>query len=115
MALKSLKMIFRESSLTSTDTKLVFVICKSASLTTGHPSLLLQPKLIWMLVLSSNYFLYEFNATRFQNFKRNFLDVFVLLVPLEIISYYPDIDFSHWLREEVQWNMVKVFREKLMV
>ena len=38
----------------------------------GPPSFLLQPKLFWLVVLSSNYFLYDFNATRFQNLKKNF-------------------------------------------
>ena len=44
----------------------------------------------------------------FQNF---FLDISVKLVPLEILSHYPDIDISHWLREQFQWIMDK-FSEK---
>ena len=43
------------------------------------------------------------------------LNFFVFLVPLEILSYSPDIKISHWLREFFQWIMGKVFREKLMV
>ena len=50
-----------------------------------------------------------------QDFKNKNYDIFLLLVPLEILSHYPDIDVSHWLREDVQWIMGKVFREKLMV
>ena len=30
------------------------------------------------------------------------LDIFVLLVLLEILSHYSDIDVSPWLREDVQ-------------
>ena len=35
-----------------------------------------------------------------KNFKKFFFDFFLLLVPLEILSHYPDIDISHWLRGE---------------
>ena len=38
---------------------------------------------------------------------------FKILVPFEILSHYPNIDSSHWPREHVQWNVDKVFREKL--
>ena len=55
---------------------------------------------------------YDINATSFEIF---FLDIFILLVPLEILSHYPDIDISHWLRNHVHWMMDKVFREKLLV
>ena len=44
-----------------------------------------------------------------------FLNIFLLLVPIEILSHYPDIDISHWFRERVQWIKDKLFREKLMV
>ena len=33
------------------------------------------------------------------------LENFVILVPLEILSHYPDIDISQWLRENFQWIM----------
>ena len=36
---------------------------------------------------------------------------FVLLVPYEILSCYPNINVSHFLREEVKWIIAKVFRE----
>ena len=44
-----------------------------------------------------------------------FFDIFLLLVPLEILSHYPDIDNSHWLKEDVQWVVDKVSREKFIV
>ena len=40
---------------------------------------------------------------------------FVILVPFEILSQYPNIDCSHWLGKEFQWIIDKVFREKIMV
>ena len=52
-----------------------------------------------------------------EDFKIDFfliLDIFVLLILLEIFSLYPDIDISHWLREDFQRIMDKFFREKLM-
>ena len=36
----------------------------------------------------------------------------MLFVPLEILTHDPDIDISHWLKEDVQWVMDKVSREK---
>ena len=42
---------------------------------------------------------------------KSFLDIFLLVVPLEILSQYPEIDNSHWLRQDVQWIMDKVFTE----
>ena len=66
-AVKTLKVIFREFYLTLTDPKLLFVNCKSVSVMKGPPSFLLQPKLIWLVALFSNYSLSDFNATRFQN------------------------------------------------
>ena len=66
MAAKTSNMIFREIFLTITDHKLIFVNYKSVSVMTEAVSFLLQPKLICLAVLSSNYFLYGFNATRFQ-------------------------------------------------
>ena len=51
----------------------------------------------------------------FKIFEKNFMDMFLLLFPLEILSNYPDIDFSHWPRENFYRMMDKVFREKLSV
>ena len=50
---------------------------------------LMKTKLIWLAVLSANYWSNYFNVTRFQ--KKFFLDIFVLLIPLEIPSRYLNI------------------------
>ena len=50
----------------------------------------------------------------FKKFLKNF-GYFLFVVPLEIFIHYPDIDISHWLREDVHWMMNKVFRENLRV
>ena len=53
-----------------------------------------------------------------QDFKKNFKDfwiILVLLVPFEILSNYLNIDITNWNREDVQWIIEKVFREKRMV
>ena len=115
MAVKTLKMIIREFFLTLTDHELNFLNCKSFSVMTGSPFFQLQPKLTWLAVLSSNALLYDLDSTRFQNFSKKFLDIFVQLVPLEILSHYPDFGISHRLREDVQRIMDKVLRQNLMV
>ena len=80
----------------------MFVNCQSVLVMTGPPSFLLQTKLIWLMVLSSKYLLYDFNVTTFQKFKKKaFSDIFLLLVPPEIFSDYPDIVISDWFRENV--------------
>ena len=38
---------------------------------------------------------------------------FVILVPFEILSHYPNIDFYQWLKEGVQWSIDKIFGEKI--
>ena len=48
-------------------------------------------------------------------FQKNFLDSFVILVSLLILSHYPDIDISNWLSEKFQRITDKAFREKLIV
>ena len=52
-----------------------------------------------------------------QDFKifYNFMDIFVLLVTFEILSHFPIIDSSHWLKEHVQWITDRIFRKKLLV
>ena len=52
-----------------------------------------------------------------QNFKKSliFFDIFLSLVPLELLSHYPDIDISHCLEANFQWITDKVFKEKLIV
>ena len=49
--------------------------------------------------------------------KKNFVklkkkDIFVLLVTFEILSHYPNIDSSHWLKEDVQLITDKIFLKK---
>ena len=39
-----------------------------------------------------------------------FLDIFVFLVPVEILAHYPIFDSSHWLWEGVQLSLDKIFR-----
>ena len=51
----------------------------------------------------------------FKKYKKNFLDIFLLMVPLETLSTYPDNDISHWLREDVHLINDRVFREQLSV
>ena len=41
-------------------------------------------------------------------------DIFKLLVTSEILSHYPNIDSSHWLRIDVQWITDEVFGEKFL-
>ena len=69
------------------------------------------------MVLSANYWFYDFDATSFQYFLIYFLDnFFVIVVPFEILSHYPNIDSSNWFIDDVQWIIdKKVFRETLMV
>ena len=50
-----------------------------------------------------------------QKIKRKFLEIFVLLVIFEILSHYPYIDISHWLKKDVHWITDKNFMEKFMV
>ena len=38
-----------------------------------------------------------------------FLDVFVLLNTFEILTHYPNIDISHWLKEDIHWITDKNF------
>ena len=82
--------------------------CKPVSVISEPLSFLLQPKLIWLAVLSINYWSFDFNASRF---RKKFKIIFKFFVPFEI-SHFLNIDSSHWLREDVQWIIVKVFRER---
>ena len=54
------------------------------------------------------------SITRFQEILFRFLDIFVLLVAFELLSHYPNIDNSHWLRNDVQWIRDEVFRETFL-
>ena len=69
MAVKTLKTNLRKFS-TLINQKFIFVNCKSVSVMTRTPLFLLQPKLFCLAVSSSNYWLYGFNASRFQ---KNFI------------------------------------------
>ena len=40
---------------------------------------------------------------------------FVILVPFELLSHYPNINGSYWLREDFQGIIVKVVRETRVV
>ena len=73
------------------------------------PSFLLQSKLNSLVASFPNYWFHDFDATRFQNFKK-FLDIFVILVSFETLSYYPYIDSFNFFRENAQRIEDKVFR-----
>ena len=45
----------------------------------------------------------------FKKLKKKFLNIFVLLVTFEILSHYPNINSSYWLKEDVQWVTDKNF------
>ena len=57
--------------------------------------------LVTVTVFSSNSWFYDFDATRFQKTLK-FLDILVFLVPVDILSHYPNIDSSQWFKENVQ-------------
>ena len=46
-------------------------------------------------------------------FQKKFGFFFVILVPFEILSLYPNIDSSHCLIENVQWIIKKTFQRKI--
>ena len=73
---------------------------------------MVQPKLTWLVVLSSNYCLFYFDVTIF-HYVFHWL-IFTILVPFESLSHYPIIDSSHWLREEIQLVVDKFWEEKGM-
>ena len=58
-------MIFREIFLTLTSPKLIFVNNKSDSGMTKTPYFLSQLKIIYLAVLSANYWCYDFDARNF--------------------------------------------------
>ena len=62
---------------------------------TGPLSFLMHWKKLWEAVLSGKYLFYDFDDTSSHNFKKNFGLFFVILVPFEILSQYPNIDSSH--------------------
>ena len=80
---------------------------------TGIPIFLLQPILTSSAALSSNYWLYDFNATRFQFFKKKSWTFgnfgFFLKSYLVILILMASLVFI----ENVQGIIDKVFREKI--
>ena len=66
IAVKNLKIFFR-NFFTLTNLKLL-VNCYSLSVLTGPTWFILQLKFLWLAVLCSNYWLYDFNDKRFQFF-----------------------------------------------
>ena len=85
MAVKTSKIKLRNFFSTINNHKFTFVICKSVSAIRVPSSLLMQPKLICLAVLSSSYWSFDSNATRLHKIFSKFLDVFVLLVLFEIL------------------------------
>ena len=53
-------------------------------------------------------------AQGFKTFLKNFLDILLLLDTFEILSLYPNIYNSLWLKEGVQCITDKIFIEKFM-
>ena len=88
-----------------TNQKLIFVNWKSVSVMTGSTFFLLQPKLISLAVLSSNYWLYYFNVTRFQIYFWTFRIIALLLKSYHVI-------LTLMASQLVQWIIDKVFRRK---
>ena len=71
----------------------------SVSVKTGPQSFLLQPKLLCLAFLLSKYSSHDVNATNFQKKNLKFLDILLLLVPLEILAHFAVIDISQWLEK----------------
>ena len=98
---KTLNMVSEKFFLTLTAQKLIFVNSKSVLVMTGPSSFQLQPKLLWLAVSASNFFIICLRCLKISKFLEKNLDIFVLLFPLEILSYYPIFDISHWLSEDL--------------
>ena len=57
----------------------------------------------------------DVDVMSFHNFYKNFLIFFfVILVPFEILLHYYNFECSHWLSEDINRIIDKVFRGKLM-
>ena len=109
---KTLKIIFRTFFWILSNREIIIVNCKTLSVMTLPFSILLRPNGIWLAVLLSNFYLYDFNNTRFLKFLKIVSD---LLFTFEILSHYLNIDNSYWVKKDVLWITDKVFREKPMV
>ena len=79
---------------------------------TKPPYFLRESKLIYLAVLSANYWCYEFEARVLLFFFNFWIFFLITLVPFRILSYYW---LLHWLREDVKWIIHVVLREKLML
>ena len=110
MAVKTLNVNFRHFYSNLNNHKLIVVICKLVSIIKVPHSFLMQPKLIRLAVLSCNYWSFDSNATRFHKIFSKFLDVFVSLVLLELLSHYHNIDSPNRLMKEFHWIIDKSFR-----
>ena len=44
----------------------------------------------------------------FKIFWKNFLDIFLLLVPLEICSHYSDTDIAYWFKNTFSGSCIKL-------
>ena len=56
---------------------------------------------IWLAVLSSNYWFYDFDATSFHNiFKIFWIFFFVILVTFQFLSQFSNIDNSQCFKED---------------
>ena len=99
--------IFREIFLILTSPKLLFVNCKSVSGMTEPPYFLSQVKLIYLAVLSANYWCYDFDARIcfFINSKIFFL---INLVPFGIATHYPFSDCCIGLAKNLEGSYIKV-------
>ena len=89
---------------------------KSVSVITGFQAFLLQSRLIWLTVL---YSIFGFMTSMRRVFLLvayfYFLDIFfIVLFLFEILPHSPIIDSSHWLREDVERIMDKIFIQKLV-
>ena len=78
-------MIFREIFLILTSPKLIFVNGKSVSVMTNPPYFLGQLKLIYLAVLSANFWCYDFDARTFIFFLdfRYFFSYFWILLEFQ--------------------------------
>ena len=115
MAVKTLKINFQKIFLNSKQSKTFFRELLVSLSSDRGPFFLLQPKLTWLEVLSSNYWFYDINDKISKIFFFNFLDIFVLLVTFELLSQYPNIDRAHGLKKDFQLLTDEVFREKLLL
>ena len=94
LSVKTLKK-FQKFFWTLINFKLIFLICKKFQLMNRNRFFSFNRNLIYFGYSFSNSW---FIASMPQDFKKiEFLDIFVILVHVEILSYYPNIDSSLWV------------------